>query len=73
MMTCHYFRANLQPGTTDAAMLEHLRHCDVCLDFAMSVGPNHLDAKAAADEARQIFTRLGAKPMLARLEKIGLG
>ena len=42
-------------------------------DFAMSVGPNHLDAKAAADEARQIFTRLGAKPMLARLEKIGLG
>jgi hypothetical protein len=40
MMTCHYFRANLQPGTTDAAMLEHLRHCDACLDFAMGVDPD---------------------------------
>jgi hypothetical protein len=40
MMTCSYFRANLQPGTTDAAMLEHLRHCDACLDFAMSVDPD---------------------------------
>ena len=40
MMTCHYFRTNLQPGTTDAAMLEHLRHCDACLDFAMSVDPD---------------------------------
>jgi hypothetical protein len=40
MMTCHYFRAHLQPATTDAAMLEHLRHCDACLDFAMSVDPD---------------------------------
>ena len=40
MMTCHYFRANLQPGNADAAMLEHLRHCDACLDFAMSVDPD---------------------------------
>jgi hypothetical protein len=39
MMTCTYFRANLQPGNADAAMLEHLRHCDGCLDFAMSVDP----------------------------------
>ena len=28
MMTCSYFRANLQPGNADAAMLDHLRHCD---------------------------------------------
>jgi hypothetical protein len=42
-------------------------------DFAMSVGPNHPDAKAAAEEAHQIFTRLGAKPMLKRLEDIGPG
>jgi hypothetical protein len=40
MMTCSYFRANLQPGNADAAMLEHLRHCDGCLDFAMSVDPD---------------------------------
>jgi hypothetical protein len=40
MMTCHYFRTNLQPGNADAAMLEHLRHCDACLDFAMSVDPD---------------------------------
>jgi hypothetical protein len=40
MMTCSYFRANLQPGTADAAMLEHLRHCDGCLDFAMNVDPD---------------------------------
>lgn len=40
MMTCQYFRANLQPGTTDAALLEHLRHCDACLDHAMGVDPD---------------------------------
>jgi uncharacterized protein (DUF1501 family) len=40
MMTCHYFRTNLQPGNADAAMLEHLRHCDACLDFAMIVDPD---------------------------------
>ncbi|HEV7487499.1 MAG TPA: hypothetical protein VGQ65_17670 [Thermoanaerobaculia bacterium] len=39
-MTCHYFRTNLQPGNADAAMLEHLRRCDACLDFAMSVDPD---------------------------------
>ena len=39
-MTCQYFRANLQPGTTDAALLEHLRHCDACLDMAMGVDPD---------------------------------
>ena len=37
MMTCQQFRANLQPGTTDAALLEHLRHCDACLDHAMGI------------------------------------
>jgi tetratricopeptide (TPR) repeat protein len=41
-------------------------------DFAATIGSDHPDAKAAADEARQIFTRLDAKPMLARLENIGL-
>jgi hypothetical protein len=40
MMTCQNFRASLQPGTTDADLLEHLRHCDACLDHAMSVDPD---------------------------------
>ena len=42
-------------------------------DFAATVGTNDPETKPAADEARQIFTRLGAMPMLARLQKIGLG
>jgi len=42
-------------------------------DFAATIGTKHPDARAAAEEARQIFTRLGAKPMLQRLEKMGLG
>jgi hypothetical protein len=40
MMTCQNFRTSLQPGTTDAELLEHLRHCDACLDLAMSVDPD---------------------------------
>jgi hypothetical protein len=40
MMTCRQFRATLQPGTADAALLEHLRHCDACLDFAMGIDPD---------------------------------
>jgi hypothetical protein len=40
MMTCTYFRANLQPGNADVALLDHLRHCDACLDFAMNVDPD---------------------------------
>jgi class 3 adenylate cyclase/tetratricopeptide (TPR) repeat protein len=43
------------------------------LDFAATIGTDNPDAKAAADEAREIFTRLGAKPLLQRLESIGLG
>jgi len=39
-MTCQQFRANLLPGTTDAALLEHLRHCDACLDHAMGIDPD---------------------------------
>ncbi|MEA2336284.1 MAG: hypothetical protein QOE82_291 [Thermoanaerobaculia bacterium] len=50
MMTCHYFRANLQPGNADAAMLEHLRHCDACLDFAMSVDPDLFFRSLGGDE-----------------------
>jgi hypothetical protein len=40
MMTCQLFRATLQPGTTDPALLAHLRGCDACLDHALSVDPD---------------------------------
>lgn len=43
------------------------------LDFVRLVGGENPDAKAAADEARSIFTRLGATPFLRRLdEAVGL-
>lgn len=35
MMTCDAFRAQFTPGSEDAAMLEHLRSCDACLNFAV--------------------------------------
>ncbi|HEX7421306.1 MAG TPA: hypothetical protein VF505_15560 [Thermoanaerobaculia bacterium] len=34
-MTCDKFRAQFVPGSADAAMLEHIRSCDVCLNFAV--------------------------------------
>jgi len=40
MMTCRSFREKLQPGTSEPELLDHLRHCDACLDFAMSVDPD---------------------------------
>jgi class 3 adenylate cyclase/tetratricopeptide (TPR) repeat protein len=41
-----------------------------CLtDFAILVGPSDADARAAADEARELWTRLGSPPMLRRLEE----
>jgi len=33
-------------------------------EFANVVGPSHLDAKTAGEEAREIFVRLGAVPFL---------
>ena len=35
MMTCDAFRAQFTPGSEDAAVLEHLRSCDACLNFAV--------------------------------------
>jgi len=55
--------------------LRHWRELDVpfmlglcLLDFSTLVGPREPEARAAADEARAIFTRLGSPPLLARLE-----
>ncbi len=34
-MTCETFRAQFVPASGDAAMLEHIRSCDACLNFAV--------------------------------------
>lgn len=39
MISCQNFRANIRPGSEDAAMLEHLRKCDSCLDYGVGVDP----------------------------------
>jgi hypothetical protein len=41
-------------------------------EFATLVGPEYPDARAAAAEAKEIFTRLKATPMLKRLERLTL-
>ena len=40
MISCQTFRANLQPGTENAEVLEHLRHCDACLNVAVQADPD---------------------------------
>jgi hypothetical protein len=40
MMTCDSFRARFEGGTEDPAVLEHLRSCDRCLDFAAHHDPD---------------------------------
>lgn len=41
MISCQTYRASLSAGTQDAALLEHLRHCDACLDFSVQVDPDN--------------------------------
>jgi hypothetical protein len=40
------------------------------LEVAMLIGPDHAVARAAAEEAKDIFTRLGSPPILERLATI---
>ena len=40
MMNCDRFRRSFAPGTENAEVLEHLRSCDPCLDFAANVDPD---------------------------------
>jgi class 3 adenylate cyclase len=49
----------------DLEMAGSLAMCQ--LEAAMLLGPRHPAARAAAEEAREIFTRLGSLPMLERL------
>lgn len=39
-MNCLEFRSAFAPETDDAAILEHVRACDPCLDFAAHVDPD---------------------------------
>src|SRR3954469_824859 len=39
-MNCTEFRSAFAPATEDAAILEHVRTCDACLDFAAHVDPD---------------------------------
>ncbi len=40
MTNCGTFRARFYPATDDPALLEHIRTCDRCLDFAANVDPD---------------------------------
>ena len=40
MISCREFRDQFQPGTQDGRLLEHVRACDPCLDFAAHVDPD---------------------------------
>ena len=50
MISCQTFRATLQPGTRDAEVLEHLRRCDTCLDFAIEADPDNFFRLLGGDE-----------------------
>ena len=42
MISCDSFRTRFHANTDDAALLEHLRSCDRCLDFAAHADPDVL-------------------------------
>lgn len=50
MISCQAFRENLRPGTTDAGVLDHLRKCDVCLDWAVRVDPDNFFRAIGGEE-----------------------
>ena len=50
MISCQTFRARLEPDTRDAEVLEHLRHCDTCVDFALGVDPDNFFRLLGGDE-----------------------
>ena len=50
MISCQTFRATVKPGTRDAEVLEHLRRCDACLDFAVEADPDNFFRLLGGDE-----------------------
>ncbi len=50
MIHCESFRARFHVATDDAALLEHLRTCDRCLDHAASIDPDILFRSLGGDD-----------------------
>ena len=50
MISCQTFRSTLEPGTHDAEVLEHLRSCDACLDFAVEIDPDNFFRLLGCDD-----------------------
>ncbi len=50
MISCQTFRANLRPGSDDAEVLEHLRNCDACLDYAVAIDPENFFRAIGGEE-----------------------
>jgi hypothetical protein len=50
MITCESFRNRFDIGTEDPAVLEHLRTCDRCLDFAAHQDPDVMFRALGGDE-----------------------
>lgn len=49
-MTCESFRTAFAPATESPALLEHLRHCDRCLDFAANADPDVMFRALGGDD-----------------------
>lgn len=49
MISCDSFRKRFHADADDAALLEHLRACDRCLDFAVNVDPDVLFRSLGGD------------------------
>jgi hypothetical protein len=50
MITCTKFRASFEPETENPEVLEHIRACDACLDYAVSVDPDIMFRAIGGDE-----------------------
>ena len=48
MINCQTFRANLQ--SREPEVLQHLRNCDACLDYAVSVDPDNFFRAIGGEE-----------------------
>src|SRR5213080_4149444 len=50
MITCTKFRASFERETENPEVLEHIRACDACLDYAVSVDPDIMFRAIGGDE-----------------------
>jgi len=50
MTSCLEFRSLFHAGTNDPALLEHLRSCDPCLDFAARLDPDVMFRAIGGDD-----------------------